>query len=186
MHQSLGARTMPMPAPVWVVGTYDADGKANIMTASWAGICCSTPPCVYVALRRATHSYGSIAARQAYTVSVPSAGQVRQADFAGLTSGRNVDKFARTGLTAIASDLVDAPYVAQFPVVMECRLRHTLEIGLHTQFIGEVLDVKVASEALGADGSIDLERVAPFVFVGGQYRGLGACLGEPFAVGKDL
>jgi len=186
MMVSIGARTMPMPAPVWIVGTYDAAGKANIMTASWAGICCSKPPCVYVSLRQATYTHGCIVARQAYTISVPGSGQVRQADFVGIASGRNVDKFARAGLTAVASDVVDAPYVAECAVVMECRLRHTLEIGLHTQFVGEVLDVKVSSAVRRGDDGVDVDRVAPFVFLGGQYRGLGEHLGEPFAIGRTL
>ena len=63
----------------------------------------------------------------------------------GIASGRDVDKFAVTGLTPVKSELVDAPYAAEFPVVLECRLLHIVEIGLHTQFIGEIIDVKADS-----------------------------------------
>lgn len=185
MKKSIGARPLPMPAPVWVVGTYDADGKPNIMTASWAGICCSRPPCVYVSLRKATYSYDNIVAWQAYTISVPSVSQVRQADYAGIVSGRDEDKFLGAGLTAVASDLVDAPYVGEFAVVMECRVLHVLEIGLHTQFVGEVLDIKVDEEVQGKDGGPDTEKTSPFVFTGGEYRALGEYIGEPFRIGRQ-
>ena len=141
MKRSLGPQTLPMPAPVWVIGSYDTAGRANGMTASWAGICNSTPPCVYAAIRRSRYTYDNIVARQAFTVCVPSAAYVKEADYLGIASGRDEDKFARAGLTAVAGEKVDAPYIAQFPVAMECRVRQTVDLGSHTVFIGEVLDV---------------------------------------------
>jgi flavin reductase (DIM6/NTAB) family NADH-FMN oxidoreductase RutF len=185
MKKSIGAMTLPLPAPVWVVGTYDAKGQANAMTASWTGICCSKPPCIAVSLRKATYSYGNIIARQAFTISVPGAQQVKIADYLGTVSGRVVDKFAKTGLTAVASILVDAPYINEFPVVMECKVLHTLEIGLHTQFIGEILDIKVDEAMLGPAGSPDVEKLEVFVFMDG-YRGIGPYLGKPFSIGKQI
>ena len=185
MKKSVGAKTMPLPAPVWVVGTYDNEGKPNMMTASWAGICCSEPPCVGVSLRKATYTYGNIVVRQAYTINVPSVQQIKEADYVGVVSGRDEDKFAKTGYTAVASDLVDAPYVQEFPVVMECKVLHTIEIGLHTQFIGEIMDIKVDGAILGADGAPDFEKLGLFVLLDG-YRGIGDNLAKPFSIGKEL
>jgi flavin reductase (DIM6/NTAB) family NADH-FMN oxidoreductase RutF len=185
MKISLGAITYPAPAPVWVVGTYDAAGRANVMTASWVGICCSKPPCIAVSLRKATYSYGNIVARQAFTVSVPSEKYVKEADYWGMASGRRVDKFTKTGLTAVPSKLVDAPYVDEFPLVMECKVIHTLEIGLHTQFIGEILDVKFDEAVLDATGRPEVEKLGLFVFHDG-YWGIGTYLGEPFEIGKEI
>src|ERR1035437_748766 len=68
MNKSLGAKTLIYPAPVLVVGTYDKDGKPNVMTASWGGVCCSEPPCVAVSLRKATYSHANILAREAFTI----------------------------------------------------------------------------------------------------------------------
>ena len=102
MKKSLGAKTLAYPTPVWVVGSYDSEGKPNIMTVAWGGICCSQPPCVTVSLRKATYSYGNIMARKAYTVSIPSVRYLREADYVGIYSGRHEDKFAETGLTAVA------------------------------------------------------------------------------------
>jgi flavin reductase (DIM6/NTAB) family NADH-FMN oxidoreductase RutF len=185
MKKSIGARTLPMPAPVWAVGTYDTDGKANVMTASWVGICCSKPPCVAVSLRKATYSYANIVARQAFTISVPPEQHVKTADYWGLASGRDVDKFARAGLTAVASAVVDAPYVKEFPVIMECQVLHTIEIGLHTQFIGEILDIKIEEDMLGQEGHPDVEKLGVFVLLDG-YRGIGAYLGQAFSIGKEM
>ena len=188
MKKSLGARTLAFPTPVWLVGTYDADGKANVMTAAWGAIVCSKPPSIGVSLRKATYSYGSIVARQAFTINVPSEKHVKEADYAGIASGRDADKFAKVGFTAVRSDLVDAPYVQECPLILECRLIHTVEIGLHTQFIGEILDVKADLEVLGEKGMPDIEKVKPIIF-GPEirtYHGIGAYLGRAFAIGKDL
>jgi flavin reductase (DIM6/NTAB) family NADH-FMN oxidoreductase RutF len=185
MKKSLGAQAMPLPAPVWVVGTYDAAGKPNVMTAAWVGICCSQPPCVAVSLRKSRYSYDNIVARQAFTISVPSEKYVKAADYWGIVSGRKVDKFVKAGLTAVASDLVDAPYVQEFPVVMECKVLQTVEIGSHVQFIGEIMDIKVEESLLGPAGSPDIEKLGLFVFVDG-YRAVGRYVGKAFSIGKEL
>ena len=185
MKKSIGARTVPAPAPVWVVGTYDAEGRPNVMTAAWAGICCSKPPCVTVSLRKNRYTYEAIVARGAFTISVPSRAHVKAADYVGIASGAKEDKFARTGLTAVRSDLVDAPYVGEFPLVMECRLQQTVEVGSHTQFIGEILDVKVDEDALGPDGRPDGDRLELFVWVD-DYRAVGDVVAKAFSAGKEM
>lgn len=188
MKRSLGARTLIVPTPVWVVGTYDREGRPNAMSAAWGGICCSRPPCVAVSLRKATYTYGNLVGRKAFTVNVPSEAHAREADYLGIASGRNVDKFAAAGLTAVRSDLVDAPWIEEFPLVLECRLLHAFELGLHTQFVGEILDVKASEEVLGERGLPDVEKVRPILFEPerNRYHGVGRCLGEAYSIGKGI
>lgn len=188
MKTSIGANTLAYPAPAFVVGTYDAQGQPNVMTAAWGGICCSRPPCVAVSLRKATYSYHNIVAREAFTISIASERYVKEVDYFGIASGRDADKFARTGLTPARSDVVDAPYVAEFPFVIECGLLHTIEIGLHTQFVGEVIDIKVEEDVLGPDGQPDVERIRPLVYATGNraYYALGGLLGRAFSAGREV
>jgi flavin reductase (DIM6/NTAB) family NADH-FMN oxidoreductase RutF len=188
MKKSLGARTLVYPTPVFVVGTYDPQGKPNVMTASWGGICCSRPPCVAVSLRKATYTHGNIVARKAFTISIPSETHVRAADHFGLVSGRDVDKFAAAKLTPVRSDLVDAPYVKEFPMVVECRLAQTIELGSHTQFVGEVIDVKADEEALASDGTADIQKVRPLVFTPDSqaYYGIGSFIAKAFSAGEGI
>ena len=188
MKRSFGAKTLVFPTPVWVVGTYGKDGKPNVMSAAWGGVCCSLPPCVAVSLRKATYSYGNIVERKAFTISVPSEVYAREADYIGIASGRNTDKFADTGLTPVRSALVDAPYVAEFPLVLECRLLHTFEIGLHTQFVGEILDVKAEDSVMGEKGLPDVEKVQPMLFEPEirTYHGVGRLLGHAYSIGKTV
>lgn len=188
MKKSLGARTLVCPTPVWVIGSYDKDDKPNVMTAAWVGICCSKPPSVAISLRKATYTYGNIMERKAFTVNIPSEKYVREADYFGITSGKDVDKFSATGLTPVKSELVDAPYVQEFPVVLECKVTHTIEIGLHTQFIGEILDVKVDEVMLEEKGLPDIEKIKPFLFSPEirTYHKVGEYLGQAFSIGRKI
>jgi flavin reductase (DIM6/NTAB) family NADH-FMN oxidoreductase RutF len=186
MKKSLGAKTLAQPTPVWVVGSYDSQGKPNMMTIAWGGICCSQPPCLAVSLRKATYTYGCIKERGAYTVNIPGAGQVEAADYVGTVSGKSVDKFTKTNLTPVRSELVDAPYIQEFPIVIECKVLQVVEIGLHTQFVGEIMDVKAEDGVLGENGLADIIKVKPLVFDPGQgaYYGIGERIGKAFSIGK--
>jgi flavin reductase (DIM6/NTAB) family NADH-FMN oxidoreductase RutF len=188
MKKSLGAKTLLFPLPVLMVGTYDQAGKPNLMNAAWGGICCSDPPCVTVSLRKARYSYDSIVERKAFTVGIACEGKMIEADYVGIASGRNSDKFAVAGLTPVRSDLVDAPYAEEFPVVLECRLLHTLDLGIHTQFIGEIIDVKVDLNTLDEDGLPDILKIKPLIYDVAHkgYHAVGPMLGKAFYVGKDL
>jgi flavin reductase (DIM6/NTAB) family NADH-FMN oxidoreductase RutF len=188
MKRSLGAKTLIFPTPVWVVASYDKTGRPNAMTAAWAGICCSSPPCVAVSLRKATYSYGNIMERRAFTVNVPSVERVKEADYLGMASGRERDKLSAAGLTAVKSDLVDAPYIKEFGLVLECKLQSSQEIGLHTQFIGEILDVKADEALLGSDGLPDAGLLKPICFAPEirKYYGLGEYLGRAFSIGREI
>ncbi len=187
MKKSIGAKTVVYPTPVFVVGTYDPKGKPNVMTAAWGGICCSVPPCLSIALREATYTYGNLMAQKAFTVSLPSEAYIKEADYFGIASGRNEDKFAATGLTPVRSEVVNAPYVKEFPFVLECQVIHHFKIGLHTQFIGEILDIKVEEEVLGEKGP-DINKIKPVLWApdSRRYFGIGKFLGKAFALGMDL
>ena len=188
MKKSIGADTLAYPTPVWCVGSYDSEGRPNVMTIAWGGICCSKPPAVTVSLRKATYTYGCIMARMAYTISVPSIQYAAEADYFGMVSGKSANKFEDTGLTAVPSDKVDAPYVGEFPLILECKVIHTHEIGLHIQFIGQIVDIKAEEKILNEKGLPVMERGAPFVFAPGirEYLSLGEAVGRAFDIGKKF
>jgi len=186
MKISIGADTLAYPNPIWCVGSYDEEGRPNVMTIAWGGICCSKPAAVTISLRKATYTYGSIMKRGAYTISVPSKKYVAEADYFGIASGRETDKFKDTGLTPMRSEVVDAPYVNEFPLIVECKVIHTFEIGLHTQFIGEIMDIKVDEEAVNSKQHPIMEKIDPFVYGNGtrEYWSLDKVIGKSFDIGR--
>jgi flavin reductase (DIM6/NTAB) family NADH-FMN oxidoreductase RutF len=186
MKKSFGPKAMAFPNPVWCVGSYDTNDTPNLMTIAWGGICCSKPPAVTISLRKATYTFGNIMARMAYTINIPSVKHIKEADYVGMASGKRENKFKTTGLTPVKSDLVDVPYVDEFPMILECKVIHTYEIGLHTQFIGEILDVKTDESVLNDAGLPDMINVAPFIY-GSEvktYHRIGDMIGQAYNSGK--
>lgn len=187
MKVSIGAKPLLFPCPVLIIGTYDEKGQANMMNAGWGGVCCSAPVCVSVSLRSATYSHSNIVKSGAFTVNIPSEKYAKQADYTGIVSGRDVDKFEKCGLTPVLSEVVYAPLVNEFPVSLECELVQKHELGLHTQFIGEVKDIKVDADVL-TDERVDIKKINPLVFTFGtrEYYGVGELIGKAFNIGKEF
>ena len=180
MKRSLGPQSILYPTPTVVIGTYDPEGRPNMMTAAWVGVCCTSPPMVSVSLRAATYTHGNIKIQKAFTACVPSEDHWRQADHVGIVSGRNTLKFQTTGLTVKDSENVKAPYIEEFPLVLECKLHETHELGLHTQYIGEIVNVLVDEDVLDEEDNVDIERLRPIIFSPGAsvYHGVGKFLGK--------
>ena len=193
MKKSLGPKVFGFPAPVFMVGSYDEMGKANVMNAAAAGTCCLRPPCIYVSLREATYTYHNIMRNKAFTVSIPTEDQVVEADYFGIASGKEIDKFETVGFTPVKSELVNAPYVKEFPLVMECQLKETINLGSHTMFIGEVMDLKADEDVtttikVKSDQKllkVDMEKLRPLIYdlsLRGYYK-LGKKIGNGFSDG---
>lgn len=187
MKKSLGARPMAFPLPAFLVGTFDANDRPNIMTAAWGGVAASNPPALSVAVQPSRWTHGAILKNKAFTVSIPDSRLAEAVDYAGLVSGRDHDKFAVSGLTAIPGEKVRAPYVAECPVVIECELYKSLEIGSHTLFVGIILDVKADEDIEFKNGRLDMAGVDPIVYnVGGEYHRVGEPVGQGFSIGKKF
>ncbi|HBE79857.1 MAG TPA: flavoredoxin [Firmicutes bacterium] len=188
MKKDLGAKTLVYPTPVLVISTYDNEGNPNAMTVAWGGICCSSPPCVTISVRKATYTYGNLMAKKAFVMNIPSANYIQEADYFGIESGKKENKFAKTGLTPVKSELVDAPYIREFPINLECKIIQVHELGLHTQFIGEVLNVKMDETIQEKGDQAVIEQVKPLLFApdSRDYYGIGEQIGQAFSIGKEI
>jgi flavin reductase (DIM6/NTAB) family NADH-FMN oxidoreductase RutF len=189
MKQALPPQTILLPSPVLIIGTYGPDGRPNIMNAAWGGIACSKPPCISVSLREATLTHHNIQHSKAFTVNIPSEKYLKEADFAGIVSGKEHDKFNEAGLTPEKSKLVNAPIVKEFPYALECKLVKQVELGLHTMFIGEIVGMVADSEVLNSEKLPDIEKVRPMLFGSHgsrAYYAIGAKLGDAWSVGNEL
>jgi flavin reductase (DIM6/NTAB) family NADH-FMN oxidoreductase RutF len=188
MKKSIGAEPIIVPTPAWIICSYDGSGNPNGMAVAWGGVCCSKPPCVTVSLRKATYSFGSIMARKAYTVNVLSEEHLARIDYFGIASGREHDKFSETGLNPVKSELVDAPFIDEAALVLECKLAHSIELGLHTMFVGEIVDAKCEESALDDRKKPDICKIQPVIYTpkSRAYYGIGHYLGDAYSVGKSF
>ena len=188
MKKSIGAKTIVYPTPVFIVGTYDKSGIPDAMAAAWGGISCSRPPCVSISLQKQRYTLENITERKAFTINIPSEHYVNEADYFGIVSGRDSDKFSESGLTPVKSEIVDAPFIEEFPLILECKLVHEVDLGMHIQVTGEIMDVKVDDNAVDSNGIPDITKIKPFIFdpAAIAYYGVGKKIGKAFNVGNKI
>ena len=188
MKKNVGVVGLIFPCPILVVGTYDKKGKPNVLTVAWGGIASSDPASVSIAVRPMRYSYEALMRTKAFTINIPSVQYAAEVDFFGITSGSNTNKLAVTGLTPVRGEYVDAPYIAEFPLSMECEVTHTLDLNAHTLFIGEIKGVKVDDSLLDIDGNLSWAdaRLLTFDAMAREYRAPGEHVAESFQVGKKF
>ncbi|MDR2131752.1 MAG: flavin reductase family protein [Clostridiales Family XIII bacterium] len=188
MKKHLGAQAFAFPTPVYIVGSYGEDGKPNAMNVAWGGICGSEPPCVAISIRKSRRTYDNIMEKMEFSVNIPSEAHIKEADYFGIASGHKADKLAVSGLRVSKCPNVDAPCIEEFPLCLECKVIHTMELGQHVQFVGEIVNVMVDEACLNDAGLPDVEKLAPMLYdpARSAYNAVGAFLGKAFSVGKDF
>lgn len=187
MKKNIGPHLGIYPTSIVLVGTYDSEEKANISTIAWAGVCCSEPPSVQISVRKSRYTHAAILKRRVFSVNIPSVEYLKEVDYCGFVSGKNDDKFTATQLTPLRGGTLDVPLVNEFPISMECKLTHSLEIGSHDLFVGEIVACWVDRKALTPSGDIDSVQVGSFVFMpSGEYYAVGQLLDRSHSPGRAL
>ncbi|MCC8104905.1 MAG: flavin reductase family protein [Clostridiales bacterium] len=168
---------MLYPLPAVMVSCAAAKERPNIITVAWAGTVCTNPAMVSISIRPERYSYSIIRDTGEFVINLTTKKLVRAADYCGVRSGRDVDKFKEAHLTAIPAVHVGAPLIAESPVNIECRVREVLELGSHHMFLSEVLGVDVDDRYLDDKGKLRLNDAELMVYSHGTYYELGKALG---------
>ncbi len=168
---------MLYPVPAVMISCADEEGRSNIMTAAWAGTICSDPVMVSVSIRPERYSHDVIARTKEFVINLTTEDLTFAADFCGVRSGRDVDKFEYLHLTKIPSQKVKAPSIGESPVCLECHVTAIEKLGTHDMFLAEVVQVSVDEQYLDEKGRFLLEDAGLAAYVHGSYFALGEKLG---------
>jgi flavin reductase (DIM6/NTAB) family NADH-FMN oxidoreductase RutF len=160
--------TILYPIPVVLVTSIDQAGKPNIITIAWAGVVCSQPPMVGIAIRPSRYSHELITRSRELVVNMPTAEHLKMVDYCGMVSGREVDKFKETGFTPLPASRVKPPLIKECPVNMECEVRHILQLGAHDLFVAEIVVNHVDEEVLDEKGRVNPQLANPLAYNGAQ------------------
>jgi flavin reductase (DIM6/NTAB) family NADH-FMN oxidoreductase RutF len=155
MKKTLPPKPWFFPRPVLLVSTRDAKGNDNIVTVSWAGVACTTPPMITVSLRKSRSSHAALLASKEFVANVPTAKQYEAVELCGTLSGKDTDKFAAGHLTKLPASVVAAPLIAECPINLECKVKHVLPLGSHDLFVAEIVKTHANHTLLRDDGRID-------------------------------
>lgn len=166
------------PVPAVMVSVTDKEGKSNIITVAWAGTVCTNPPMVSISVRPSRYSYQILEETGEFVINLTNKSLVKACDYCGVVSGRDVDKFAKTGLTPIPMEHVHAMGIDESPVNMECKITEKRELGSHTMFIAEVVGVTVDDRYMDETGKFHINESGLVMYSHGEYFALGKKLGK--------
>ena len=181
MRKDLGNKMNFLPLPVLMIGTYDKDGKANVMNAAWGGIYDYGKIFISLSKHKTTEN---LKLKKAFTVSFATKKTEQISDYFGVVSGNKEDKIAKTGVHVTKSNFVDAPIIEEYPLTLECKV-DSFEDG---KLIGTIVNCSIDEEYLDENGNIDVDKmeIITFDMVSNTYRVLGEVVGNAFEDGLKL
>ena len=175
--QSWKPGNMLYPLPVVLVSAADEEGNTNVLTVAWAGTVCSDPPMVSVSIRPDRHSYRMIKETGEFVINLTTEELAYAADYCGVVSGRDADKFKNMHLTPVKGDVVKAPLIKESPVNIECIVKDIKSLGSHDMFIAQVAAVHVDEKYMDTKNKFHLEDAHPIVYSHCIYMSLGKKIG---------
>ena len=172
-----GTMIYPLPAVIVTVGANPEEW--NPLTIAWTGTVCSDPAMCYISVRKERHSYPLLVKNMEFTINLTTEDMARATDWVGVRSGRDNDKWAATGLTPIPGEKVKSPTIEQSPLSIECRVKSVTDLGSHSMFVADVINVRADSRWIDPEtGRFGLEKSNPLVYLHGHYYGLGDLIGK--------
>lgn len=179
-----GNMLFPLPAAIVTCGTSE---RSNMLTVAWTGTVCTNPPMLYISVRPERYSYPLIKEQMEFTLNLTTESMARATDLVGVKSGREIDKWAATGLHPLAGRAVGCPSIQESPVAIECRVKEILALGSHHMILADVVNVVVDSDLIDpASGLFDLGRAGLINYSHGHYYAQGRELGRfGFSVKKE-
>lgn len=179
-RRDLKPTTVLYPTPVVLATSVDEAGKPNVCTLAATGILSGNPPHVSISIRPSRYSHELISRTREYVINVPTATVVKETDYCGIVSGRTINKFEVTKLTPIEASRVKPPIIKECPVSLECKVKDIINLGSHSVFVGEVVNVNVDETVLGQSKNIAYEKLKPITWnpITEEYHSLGERLGK--------
>ena len=171
MKKSFKPGALLSPVPAVMVSCGDGEEK-NIITIGWTGIINSDPPITYISVRKSRYSHHIIEKTGEFVVNLTTEKLAFAADYCGVKSGRDVDKFKEMRLTPESADIVKCPMIAQSPVNLECRVIEIKSYPTHDMFIAEIVAMHADDEIVDEKGKIDMSAAGLIAYVHGEYFGL--------------
>jgi flavin reductase (DIM6/NTAB) family NADH-FMN oxidoreductase RutF len=113
--------------------------ETNIMTMGWHTMMSFSPALIGCYIWPENHSFAMIRKSKECVVNIPTVDLAQEVVGVGNTSGRDVDKFAEFGLTAIRGSKVRAPLIAECYASLECRVADSRMVNRYSFFILQVV-----------------------------------------------
>lgn len=178
-HVSWKPGTLIYPLPAALVSCGKTPDEFNVLTISWLGTLCSSPPMCYISVRRERKSYEVIKANGEFVINLTNEALAFAADWCGVRSGRDYNKFKEMNLTPVMAEKVNAPIIKEAPLCIECRVKEIVTLGTHDMFISEVVNIQADKQYIDPEtDSFDMAKAKLIAYSHGNYYKLGEEIGK--------
>lgn len=187
MKKDLGSIPAVFPMPVLMIGTYDEDGRVDVMNAAWGQICDYDK--IILSLTETHKTTENLKLNKAFTVALADEAHMKEADYFGMVSAnQDPNKFEKSGFHAVKSSHVNAPIIDEFPLTMECELFEIIDTESIYGIVGKIVNVSVDEKILDEKDKIDVRKMNALIFDQFQhgYYTLGKKAGQGFSIGREL
>ena len=167
--------TLLAPVPPVLVGVGNGE-KNNVFTVGWTGIINTRPPKTYISVHPDRYSYEFIKENGEFTINLPSCNLVASVDTCGVKSGRKIDKFKETKLGYEKGEIINAPIITNCPINLECKVFESIDLGSHTMFMADILNVHIDENLIDENGRLMIEKANLLAYAHGRYFSLGKSL----------
>ncbi len=169
---------MLYPVPAVMVSCQKEGERPNIITVAWCGTVNTDKPMLYISVRKTRYSYDILKETREFVVNLVNRETTFAADYCGVRSGRDVDKFEQMKLTPLPSEHIQAPGIQECPVNIECKVTQIIPLGSHDMFLAEVVGVTVDDKYLDEKGKFHLNKAGLVAYSHGEYLELGKKIGK--------
>ena len=157
------------PVPVVLITSKNKEGKINVFTVGWIGMACTKPPMITVAIRPERLSYDYIKESGDFVVNLPNSRMVREVDYCGVRSGKQIDKIREMNFTIENGKDVIAPLISECSIALECKVKSITPLGTHDLFLAEIVNTHVDNNLIDVNGKIHFEKADLITYSHGEY-----------------
>lgn len=173
-----------LPWTQTILGTH-LEGRVNFMALGWLTRANYDPPMLGICVSKNNASHAAIFDTGEFSVNVPSVEMVEITDYAGLVSGKRVDK---SGLFEVFyGELKLAPMISDCPITMECKVFQTVDLPTNSFFIAEIINI-YSEEKYLTDEMPDAKKTNSFLLTmpDNNFWAIGENVGKAWDAGKAL
>lgn len=178
-HVSWKPGTLIYPLPAVLISCGSTPEDYNLLTISWVGTICTNPPMCYISVRPERHSHDIIKKNMEFVINLTNEEMAFAADWCGVKSGRDYNKFEEMKLTPLKGELLNAPIIKESPLCIECKVKEIIPLGSHDMFIAEVINIQANNKYIDPiTETFDLAKAKLIAYSHGHYYKLGEEIGK--------
>ena len=170
-----GTFIYPIPAVMVSCGTME---KSNIITVAWIGILNTNPAMCYISVRPERYSHDIIKENGEFAINLTTRQLAYAADWCGVKSGRDVDKFKEMKLTKEKANIISVPLIKESPVSVECKVKEIVPLGSHDMFVAEIVAIDADEKYIDEKGAFDISKCDLIAYANGGYYPLESKIGK--------